>query len=275
LLQKFGEQPLIRKQTSNKLTPKGNKRKPIYCVSWGEKTNTNINRKNRWVFNKEILSKVKNIDNIEYDGYVYNLEVEGDHTYVINGIVVHNCLGTGFVGGYDQYYNPRRPDSRILMRFPPTTDNLPIKDHGFQQEFMPNNAWSLSNPAIKDRDVLIRFNQDKTEEFRYEIVNVTRNRLMFSLSGAQAMSLYRLDKTDIIYQWRAIYDTSLYKGTLNTTVGVLRGHGPHIHQITINEEITSLNQINSTTNTVMGHNHYIINGKISETLSHNHEIILT
>lgn len=185
------------------------------------------------------------------------------------------CLGTGFVGGYDQYYSSRRSDGRILVKFPPTVDNLTIKNHGLQQEFTPSAAWTLVVPALKDRDCFIRFNEDNSEEFRYEIVNVTRNKLMFSQSGAQSMSLYRLDKTDPVYQFRTIRDTSMYPEKINTGMAVLRGSGPHYHVITVNENITSLSQINSTTSTVMGHNHAIIAGVCQETLSHTHEITLT
>lgn len=40
--------------------------------------------------------KVKNIKTISYNGMVYNLEVDGDHTYTINNTTVHNCtIGYG------------------------------------------------------------------------------------------------------------------------------------------------------------------------------------
>lgn len=183
------------------------------------------------------------------------------------------CFGVGFVGGYDQFYNPRRSDGRIIMRFDPTVDDLSVKPHGLQQNFVPN-CWTLVYPAIKDRDILIRFNEDGTEEFRYEVVNVTRNKLLFSLSGAQKMQVYRLDKTDIIYQWRAIRDTSFFPEKVNTSISTLRGYGPHLHEVTINEDITSLSQINSTTSVVAGHNHPIINGILQEVLGHSHTITI-
>lgn len=31
------------------------------------------------------------IEEIEYDGDVFNIEVEGDHSYIVNGVAVHNC----------------------------------------------------------------------------------------------------------------------------------------------------------------------------------------
>ncbi len=37
------------------------------------------------------LTPVLNIREIDYDGSVYNLEVDRSHTYLVNGIAVHNC----------------------------------------------------------------------------------------------------------------------------------------------------------------------------------------
>lgn len=104
ILHRLGEQPLVRQQISNKLTPKGNKRKLAYCISWAEDTLKHKNRKNGWFFkNKEVLTRIKDVGFVDYCGPVYNLEVEGDHTYVVNGIVTHNCHGTGIVGGYTKF----------------------------------------------------------------------------------------------------------------------------------------------------------------------------
>lgn len=183
-----------------------------------------------------------------------------------------NCFAVGYVGGYEQYYS-KRSDGRILVRFDPTQDDLALKQIGMQQDFKPS-CWTLSYPILKDRDVIIRFNQDFTEEFRYEVLNVTRNKLLFSKSGSQKFQAYRLDKTDIVYQWRAIRDTSTLPSKLNTSLSTLRGYGPHLHEVTINENIVSLNQINSTTSVVAGHSHPIINGVVQQVLGHTHGIIL-
>lgn len=272
LLHKLGEKPLLRTYQSSILTPIGNRRRLAYCVNWAEDTFDKNNRKNRWKFNDELLTKVRKTNIQQYDGYVYNLEVENNPTYVVNGIVVHNCFSTGFVGGYEQYYNPKRFDGRIMMRFDPTVDDLTPKPHGLQENFVPN-CWTLVVPAIKDRDVLIRFNEDGTEEFRYEVINVTRNKLLFSLSGSQKMQVYRLDKSDIIYQWRAIRSTADTPIKVNTTLGTLRGYGPHLHVVTINENILNLSEINSTTGITASHSHPIINGTVLEVMGHTHSII--
>lgn len=39
--------------------------------------------------------KIKDIQKIQYSGLVYNLEVEEDHTYTVNNIIVSNCHGKG------------------------------------------------------------------------------------------------------------------------------------------------------------------------------------
>jgi intein/homing endonuclease len=38
-----------------------------------------------------ISSIIRNIEEIDYEGKVYNLEVEDDNSYVANGVIVHNC----------------------------------------------------------------------------------------------------------------------------------------------------------------------------------------
>jgi hypothetical protein len=49
----------------------------------GERDDTHVWRKVRWV-NRE-----------DFEGWVYNCEVEGDNSYVAEGIGVHNCVGFG------------------------------------------------------------------------------------------------------------------------------------------------------------------------------------
>jgi hypothetical protein len=182
------------------------------------------------------------------------------------------CFGVGFVGGYQQYINPRRKDGRILASFAASADNLALKNIGMQQEFTPN-CWTTVMPAIKDRDILIRFTEDGQEEFRYEVTSVTRGKTFFSMSGAQQIQLYRLDKTDIIYQWRAVRNTA-EPVDINTTAANLASYGPHYHTITIPNSITLTTQINGTTAITASHSHPIINGIVLEVLGHTHTISL-
>jgi hypothetical protein len=195
-----------------------------------------------------------------------------------------SCLGTSFTGGYEQYYNPRRGDSRILVRFTPTAEDLKMEDAGLEST-ANFDCWTLSYPALKDRDVLIRFNPDGTEEFRYEILDVTRGVLLYGQTGNQHFRVQRIRKTSPIYQWRAIRSTADFPVILTTTVGLLRGPNgtviPHVHELVVSNNTVALSQINNTTNISENHLHDCISGIIMpavmsgiEGRGHTHSIIL-
>lgn len=191
------------------------------------------------------------------------------------GLRCPNCFGTGFITGYEQYFFPRRSDGRILVRFGPTEDDVKIEDEGLEGYFTPN-CWTLTVPALKSRDVLIRFNQDGTEEFRYKVLKVTRNRLLNSISGAQKFDAVRVRRTDPIYQWRAFRNTAMFPQVITTGIGMVPGPGgipPHTHNLVINEHTLGVGQVNQTTSVARGHNHEIRNGIVQISLGHTHPLI--
>lgn len=55
----------------------------------------NNSRKNHLkYYNNTLITRLKSVTTDEYyDGYVYNLEVADDNTYIAEGVVVHNCIG--------------------------------------------------------------------------------------------------------------------------------------------------------------------------------------
>jgi len=188
--------------------------------------------------------------------------------------------GTGFVSGYDQYFNTRRSDGKILVRFGPTKEDFKREDSGIENEFIPN-CWTLVTPSVQDGDFIIRYNDDGSEEWRYEIIDVDRNRTFSEIAGgsngAQKFTAVRVRKTDPIYQWRAIRDTSMFPSEVLTHFGSVSGPGGiplHMHRIVINENIVSLQQINQTTSIERGHNHVVENGVVLPALGHTHTLIL-
>lgn len=186
-----------------------------------------------------------------------------------------NCNGTGFIMGYEQFFNPRRSDGRIMVRFDPTKDDLRQDEAGLESVFLPN-CRTLVVPGIKDRDFIIRFNEDDTEEFRYEVLDVTRNKLLLDTLGAQQFTAQRVRKTDPIYQVRAFRNTATMPQTLTTQLGMVPGPGgipPHTHSFVVNENTVSLSQINQTTSINQGHTHSIVNGIVQPALGHTHVII--
>ena len=195
------------------------------------------------------------------------------------------CFGVGFVGGYEQFINPRRPDGRILVRVDPASENLLIEDKGgLTPDYKPSN-WTMAFPALKDRDVLVRFNAglsdlsvgsggNNYEEFRYEVLDVTRVRGFFAQSGVQKFNMQRFHKTDIVYQCVVTRDFSPYVDTLVTGVAAASGIQPHTHSVCVPHG-SNLAQFNGTTSINIGserHSHVIRNGRVLVVLGHSHTL---
>lgn len=188
------------------------------------------------------------------------------------------CYGTGFVVGYQQYFDTRHSDGKIRVKFEPWVDDLPLVDSGLDPEATKPGAWTLVLPAVKKRDFLVRFDAEGNEEFRYEIVNVTRNVLFNQKFGAQKMSLQRIRRTDIIYQVPVFRDTSMLPATIETSITSSLGIAPHKHTIQTNESHPS--KWNQITGIAAGHSHKLtwnsVTGmiEVSEELGHTHTIVL-
>lgn len=110
-----------------------------------------------------------------------------------------DCYGTTWVGGYKQYANKRRDDSRIMMAFKESAEDLKLgESEHLAQEFEPS-TWTIAIPAIKDRDVIVRFDLTDDIEYIYEVLNVSREKMIYRKFGRQSMAVRRIDKTDILY----------------------------------------------------------------------------
>ena len=275
ILHRIGKQPLISFYNSKHLTENGNKRKKCYRINWEEDTLNRQNRRGRWKFYEQLLTKVKKVEEVDYSGYVYNLEVAGDHTYVVQNILVHNCMGTKFVVGYQQYFNPRRSDGRILVRPEAADETAKMNEAGLESEF-PLGLWTLTVPTIKQRDIIVLFDINDNEEFRYEVTSVTRNNTTIGQQGGQKFKAVRIRKYDPAYQIRIFRNTAEFPQKYNTSIGFGPGIPPHSHEITGNQ--TSPSNWSQNTTVVQGHNHTVIfkNGvlEVLPILGHTHTVII-
>jgi hypothetical protein len=114
------------------------------------------------------------------------------------------CFGTGFKGGYIRYHNPRRIDQMVMVHFAPTDEEIAMKPQaGWDQTFTPTN-WTLPIPAIKDRDLLIRFDEFGQRDWIYRVDSASRGKGMFSRYARQRLKISRIDKTDIEYTFKLI-----------------------------------------------------------------------
>jgi hypothetical protein len=187
------------------------------------------------------------------------------------------CLGGKFVLSYKQYFNPRRSDGRIMVRFSPSDEDVKMQDAGLESE-LTTDCWTLTVPTIKDRDILVRFDQDNNEEFRYEVLSVNRNRTVLQLESAQKIKVQRIRKFDKYYQIKVFRDTSTLPEKVQTSITNAIGIGPHKHEIvTSNKPVYQFNQLSSVN---QGHNHEVVwdsseqKLKVLEVLGHTHEILL-
>ena len=117
------------------------------------------------------------------------------------------CYGTGYVGGYDQFINRRRQDKLLMMSFPDTLEDLKLDPKSNLEQVYDPTCWALPIPTIRDRDLIVRFDFTGDQEFFYEVLNVTREKIMYKHFGRQKVSLKRLDKTDIVYHFNYIINT--------------------------------------------------------------------
>ena len=182
----------------------------------------------------------------------------------------NNCYGTGFVVGWQQYFNPRRSDKKIMVRFDPAVETVDPIESGLESNLKPT-CWTMTVPTLHERDFIVRFDQAGNEEFRYEVLNVTRNKFILDNTGLQKFSLQRIRKTDVIYQV-PIYEnanTNIDGSTgvnvfrdLNTSINMSIGFAPHLHTIEVSDKIISPLQVNGITSISQGHSHTVRNGII-------------
>lgn len=109
------------------------------------------------------------------------------------------CYGTGYVGGYEQFNYRRRSDGRIMVMFGDTQEDLKLTSQShLEQDYKPS-CWTLPAPAIRDRDLIVRFDFNNDVEFIYEVLNITKDKLFYRHYTRQKLNLQRMDKTDIVY----------------------------------------------------------------------------
>jgi hypothetical protein len=187
----------------------------------------------------------------------------------------NKCFGTGFVVGWQQYFSDRRSDGRIMVRFDPSIETVEQSPEGAGLEStVKPNCWTLTFPTLHERDFIVRFDQDGNEEFRYEIINVTRNKFLLTYQGMQRFAVQRVRKTDVI-QMVKVYeqvnvDIDGQQGfnitrTLPTTINSSMGFPPHSHEIYgVSQNTVALSQLNTITSIVYGHSHAVENGIIRD-----------
>lgn len=120
------------------------KTKTMYRLYWRENPKQSTAKRvmagdGQWV-------RIENVAREAYSGYVYNLEVEGDHTYLVNGYKVHNCswgfYHSGEPGDGGRFGGRMCSHSYSALLY--ATDNGIAR--GARGEFMNDRTASLNEP---------------------------------------------------------------------------------------------------------------------------------
>jgi len=78
-----------------------------------------------------LYKKIRRIEEVEFSGYVYNLEVEEDNSYVANGIIVHNCIDTANLTESVLRVKPLNESYVVLGEVRDTLTNQLLGYHGW------------------------------------------------------------------------------------------------------------------------------------------------
>lgn len=106
-----------------------------------------------FINNNYLFYPVQDVKNKKHTGKVYNIEVGEDNSYIANGVAVHNCYGTGYVGGYEG------PIDYIIA--PPETEKtVQLTNMGLHISY-DWNSWGPPYPLLNDRDFIVRQNNDR------------------------------------------------------------------------------------------------------------------
>ena len=94
------------------------------------------------------MARIVHHQEIPYTGKVYNLEVEGSHTYVVQNTLVHNCYGTSFA-------EPIKEAARVWAVF---TDKPDAENQTAQGTFTPDQRQVQTEgfPVLMEHDVIVR-----------------------------------------------------------------------------------------------------------------------
>lgn len=98
----------IRKEESESCSGSGREQPQSYCPQAGRRTEGCI-AETAWVESVEVLERGRDgtFGGMCPDGFVYNIEVEGNHNYFADGVLVHNCLADSYQAAMGYFSNAK------------------------------------------------------------------------------------------------------------------------------------------------------------------------
>lgn len=107
---RLGGLPSLSKKDNSKRN-----RKTAYVLEGADaRVERNSRKKHFWIHKKEVLVKPICHEKVNFKGKVYNIEVEGIHSYVVQHLVAHNCVGSycdDVLKGHTRIFSLRDPSN--------------------------------------------------------------------------------------------------------------------------------------------------------------------
>ena len=123
----------------------------MYCAVNAVEKHKDVSR--TFMINGMMAIPITDRREVRFSGFVYNIEVAGDNSYVANNIAVHNCFGTGYIGGWDY-------EGETLVRIAPAGLQFQITENGIMKASNPR-SWTFPEPLVRNRDILIAFDRSQ------------------------------------------------------------------------------------------------------------------
>lgn len=109
------------------------------------RSQTKSSRRHGWVDSDYIYLPIKEIEKTKYEGKVYNLEVENDHSYTTEFVCVHNCWTPWF-----SMYGSKSGFDSIDECFGPFAKNIYAIETGLSSD--PSMNWRIKE--LDDRSIV-------------------------------------------------------------------------------------------------------------------------
>lgn len=115
--------PILSTHTKDSVSPEGIIRRQAWVVAWGEGEHLNHGLEQS---DTHMWRTVRGVEAEPFSGHVFNLEVDDDHSYVAEGVGVHNCWCYAVVHAV---MIERVKQNQPPIRLSPTSAAAPIKNY--------------------------------------------------------------------------------------------------------------------------------------------------
>jgi len=152
--------------SGKKITTTGNHKLLLQNGGWCKSGNLEVGQYlSTYEGNSIFYSDIKSIVKENYNGYVYDLEMDTHHNYVAEGIITHNTCSAITIAEHARYMNPSLKPCLCLVKGPPLKRNF-VQELAFKctsGKFIPDNYDNLTKG-----EKILRMNRLINQEYEIQ-----------------------------------------------------------------------------------------------------------